>query len=170
MSEKIDDPDPRARRAAGIAPSSDEIDAVVAAYPTARQAVASLPCPVCATRTRSLPVTRGWPTDGSITDAAAALRGGEQRGTREDARGDLPPDEPVGPACTASGDGKRTVGFPRANSTNCGPATVRTSKTSPGTSATLGRFGIEGTVCDIARGHGMRPGRYQRQPTAQRQR
>ena len=39
-------------------------------------------------------------------------------------------------ACTTSGDGKRTVGFPRANSANCRSATAPTSRTPPGTSAT----------------------------------
>jgi hypothetical protein len=44
---------------------------------------------------------------------------------------------PVRAACTTSGDGNRTVGFPHANSTSCRPATAPTGKTPPGTSATL---------------------------------
>jgi hypothetical protein len=43
---------------------------------------------------------------------------------------------PAPAACTTSGDGKRTVGSPRASSTSCRPATALTSRTPPGTSAT----------------------------------
>ena len=43
---------------------------------------------------------------------------------------------PVRAACTTSSDGKRTVGFPRANCSNCRSVTALTSRTPPGTSAT----------------------------------
>ena len=43
---------------------------------------------------------------------------------------------PVRAACTTSGDGKRTVGSPRGNCSNCRSATAPTSKTPPGTNAT----------------------------------
>jgi transposase len=43
---------------------------------------------------------------------------------------------PARAACTTSGDGKRTVGFPRENCTSCRSATAPTSKIPPGISAT----------------------------------
>ena len=43
---------------------------------------------------------------------------------------------PVRAACTTSGDGKRTVGFPRGNCSNCRSVTALTSRTPPGTNAT----------------------------------
>jgi hypothetical protein len=43
---------------------------------------------------------------------------------------------PARAACTTSGDGKRTVGFPRASSTSCSSATAPAGRTPPGTSAT----------------------------------
>ena len=73
---------------------------------------------------------------------------------------------PVRAACTTSGDGKRTVGFPprelpelqvRTRAGQQGPAWHKRYAV---------RSGIEGTACELAHGHGMRHSRYRGQPKA----
>jgi transposase len=73
---------------------------------------------------------------------------------------------PARAACTTSGDGKRTVGFPprelyelqvRNRADQQDPAWRRRYAV---------RSGIEGTVCEFAHGHGMRQCRYRGQPKA----
>src|SRR5690349_6586640 len=75
-------------------------------------------------------VSRGWhgPYPTSSPDAAPLIVARFTRGQCQPC--------PARAACTTSGDGKRTVGFPRASSTTCRSATAPTSKTPPGTSAT----------------------------------
>jgi Transposase DDE domain len=73
---------------------------------------------------------------------------------------------PARAACTTSGDGRRTVGFPprelyelqvRDHADQQDPAWHKRYAV---------RSGIEGTVCEFAHGHGMRHCRYRGQPKA----
>ena len=73
---------------------------------------------------------------------------------------------PARAACTTSGDGKRTVGFPRATSASCRSATAPTSRTPPGTNATQSGPASRTPFCELAHGHGMRHCRYRGQPKA----
>ena len=73
---------------------------------------------------------------------------------------------PVTAACTTSGDGKRTVGFPRARLYQL-QARNRADQQDPRLAQALRRpGGVEGTVCELANGHGMRHCRYRAQPKA----
>jgi hypothetical protein len=76
-------------------------------------------------------VSKGWhgPYPTSSPDAAPLIVARFTKGQCQPC--------PARAICTTSGDGKRTVGSPRASSTSCRPATVPTSKTPPGTSAML---------------------------------
>ena len=75
-------------------------------------------------------VSKGWhgPYPTSSPDAAPLIVARFTKGQCQPC--------PARAACTTSGDGKRTVASPRANSTSCRSATAPTSKTPPGTSAT----------------------------------
>ena len=63
---------------------------------------------------------------------------------------------PARAACTTSGDGKRTVGFPPRDLLEL-QLRNRTDQQDPAWRKRYAvRSGIEGTVCELARGHGMR--------------
>jgi transposase len=73
---------------------------------------------------------------------------------------------PVRAACTTSGDGKRTVGFPPRELLEL-QVRNRADQQDPAWHKRYAvRSGIEGTVCELARGHGMRHCRYRGQPKA----
>jgi len=75
-------------------------------------------------------VSKGWhgPYPTSSPDAAPLIVARFTKGQCQPC--------PARAACITSGDGKRTLGFPRASSTSCRPATAPTSRTPPGISAT----------------------------------
>ncbi len=73
---------------------------------------------------------------------------------------------PARAACTTSGDGKRTVGFPPRELYEL-QARNRAGQQDPAWHKRYAvRSGVEGTVCELARGHGMRHCRYRGQPKA----
>jgi hypothetical protein len=73
---------------------------------------------------------------------------------------------PVRAACTTSGDGKRTVGFPPRDLYEL-QARNRADQQDPAWHKRYAvRSGVEGTVCELANGHGMRHCRYRGQPKA----
>jgi transposase len=73
---------------------------------------------------------------------------------------------PARAACTTSGDGKRTVGFPPRELYEL-QVRNRADQQDPAWHKRYAvRSGIEGTVCEFARGHGMRHCRYRGQPKA----
>jgi hypothetical protein len=73
---------------------------------------------------------------------------------------------PARTACTTSGDGKRTVGFPPRELLEL-QARNRADQQDPAWHKRYAvRSGIEGTICEFARGHGMRHCRYRGQPKA----
>ena len=73
---------------------------------------------------------------------------------------------PVRAACTTSGDGKRTVGFPPRELYEL-QIRNRADQQDPAWHKRYAvRSGIEGTVCELANGHGMRHCRYRGQPKA----
>jgi transposase len=73
---------------------------------------------------------------------------------------------PVRAACTTSGDGKRTVGFPPRELLEL-QVRNRADQQDPAWHKRYAvRSGIEGTVCEFAHGHGMRHCRYRGQPKA----
>jgi transposase len=73
---------------------------------------------------------------------------------------------PARTACTTSGDGKRTVGFPPRELHEL-QIRNRADQQDPAWHKRYAvRSGIEGTVCELARGHGMRHCRYRGQPKA----
>ena len=73
---------------------------------------------------------------------------------------------PVRAACTTSGDGKRTVGFPPRELYEL-QARNRADQQDPAWHKLYAvRSGVEGTVCEFAHGHGMRHCRYRGQPKA----
>ena len=73
---------------------------------------------------------------------------------------------PVRAACTTSGDGKRTVGFPPRDLYQL-QARNRAGQQDPAWHKRHAvRSGVEGTVCELANGHGMRHCRYRGQPKA----
>jgi len=73
---------------------------------------------------------------------------------------------PARAACTTSGDGKRTVGFPPRELYDL-QIRNRADQQDPAWHKRYAvRSGIEGTACEIARGHGMRHCRYRGQPKA----
>jgi hypothetical protein len=75
---------------------------------------------------------------------------------------------PARAACTTSGDGKRTVGFPLRELYDL-QVRNRADQQDPAWHKRYAvRSGIEGTVCEFARGHGMRHCRYRGQPKAPR--
>jgi Transposase DDE domain len=69
-------------------------------------------------------------------------------------------------ACTTSGDGKCTVGFPPRELLEL-QVRNRADQQDPACHKRYAvRSGIEGTVCELAHGHGMRHCRYRGQPKA----
>ena len=73
---------------------------------------------------------------------------------------------PVRAACTTSSDGKRTAGFPPRELYEL-QIRNRTDQQDPAQHKRYAvRSGIEGTVCELARGHGKRHCRYRGQPKA----
>jgi transposase len=73
---------------------------------------------------------------------------------------------PARAACTTSGDGKRTVGFPPRELLDL-QVRNRADQHDPAWHKRYAvRSGIEGTVCEFAHGHGMRHCRYRGQPKA----
>ena len=69
-------------------------------------------------------------------------------------------------ACTTSGDGKRTVGFPPRELYEL-QVRNRADQQDPAWHKRYAvRSGIEGTVCEFAHGHGMRHCRYRGQSKA----
>ena len=73
---------------------------------------------------------------------------------------------PVRAACTTSGDGKRTKGFPPRELLEL-QVRNRADQQDPAWHKRYAvRSGIEGTVCQLAHGHGMRHCRYRGQPKA----
>ena len=73
---------------------------------------------------------------------------------------------PARAACTTSSDGKRTVGFPPRELYQL-QARNRADQQDPAWHKRYAvRSGVEGTVCELAHGHGMRHCRYRGQPKA----
>jgi len=73
---------------------------------------------------------------------------------------------PVRAACTTSGDGKRTVGFPPRELYQL-QLRNRADQQDPAWRKRYAvRSGVEGTVCELANGHGMRHCRYRGRPKA----
>jgi transposase len=71
---------------------------------------------------------------------------------------------PVRAACTTSGDGKRTVGFPPRGLLELQVRNHADQQDPAWHKRYAVRSGIEGTVCEFAHGHGMRHCRYRGQP------
>ena len=73
---------------------------------------------------------------------------------------------PARAACTTSGDGKRTVGFPPRELLEL-QVRNRADQQDPAWRKRYAvRSGVEGTVCELAHGHSMRHCRYRGQPEA----
>ena len=105
-------------------------------------------------------VSKGWhgPYPTSSPDAAPLI---VARFTKDQCR-----PCPARAACTTSGDGKRTVGFPPRELHEL-QARNRADQQDPAWHKRYAvRSGIEGTVCELAHGHGMRHSRYRGQPKA----
>jgi len=105
-------------------------------------------------------VSKGWhgPCPASSPDAAPLI---VARFTRAQCR-----PCPARAACTTSGDGRRTVGFPPRELCEL-QIRNRADQQDPAWHKRYAvRSGIEGTVCELARGHGMRHCRYRGQPKA----
>jgi transposase len=105
-------------------------------------------------------VSKGWhgPCPTSSPDAAPLI---VARFTRKQCQ-----PCPVRAACTTSGDGKRTVGFPPRELYDL-QLRNRVDQQDPAWHKRYAvRSGIEGTACEFARGHGMRHCRYRGQPKA----
>src|SRR5262245_34611586 len=105
-------------------------------------------------------VSKGWhgPYPTSSPDAAPLI---EARFTK----GQCQPC-PARAACTTSGDGKRTVGFPPRELYEL-QVRNRADQQDPAWHKRYAvRSGVEGTVCELAPGHGMRHSRYRGQPKA----
>ena len=76
---------------------------------------------------------------------------------------------PARAGCTTSGDGKRTVGFPPRELYEL-QVRNRADQQDPAWHKRYAvRSGVEGTVCELARGHGMRHCRYRGHPRARLQ-
>ena len=73
---------------------------------------------------------------------------------------------PARAACTTSGDGKRTVGFPPRELSELQVRNHAGQQDPAWRKRYAVRSGIEGTVCEFAHGHGMRHSRYRGQPKA----
>ena len=73
---------------------------------------------------------------------------------------------PARAACTTSGDGRRTVGFPPRELCKLQVRNHADQQDPAWHKRYAVRSGIEGTVCEFAHGHGMRHCRYRGQPKA----
>ena len=105
-------------------------------------------------------ISRSWhgPYPTSSPDAAPLI---VARFTREQCQ-----PCPARAACTTSGDGKRTVGFPPRELYEL-QVRNRADQQDPAWHKRYAvRSGVEGTVCELAHGHGMRHCRYRGQPKA----
>jgi transposase len=105
-------------------------------------------------------VSKGWhgPYPTSSPDAAPLI---VARFTKEQCQ-----PCPARTACTTSGDGKRTVGFPPRELLEL-QVRNRADQQDPAWRKRYAvRSGVEGTVCELAHGHGMRHCRYRGQPKA----
>jgi|GEM_PF-2184293 len=105
-------------------------------------------------------VSKGWhgPYPTSSPDAAPLIVARFTKGQCQPC--------PARAACTTSGDGKRTVGFPPRELYEL-QVRNRADQHDPAWHKRYAvRSGIEGTVCEFAHGHGMRHCRYQGQPKA----
>ena len=105
-------------------------------------------------------VSRGWhgPYPTSSPDAAPLI---VARFTRKQCQ-----PCPARLACTTSGDGKRTVGFPPRELYELQLRNQADQQDPAWHKRYAVRSGIEGTVCEFAHGHGMRHCRYRGQPKA----
>ncbi len=105
-------------------------------------------------------VSKGWhgPYPTSSPDAAPLIIARFTKGQCQPC--------PARAACTTSGDGKRTVGFPPRELYEL-QVRNRADQQDPAWHKRYAvRSGIEGTVCELAHGHGMRHCRYRGQPKA----
>ena len=105
-------------------------------------------------------VSKGWhgPYPTSSPDAAPLIVARFTKGQCQPC--------PARAACTTSGDGKRTVGFPPRELYEL-QVRNRADQQDPAWHKRYAvRSGIEGTVCEFAHGHGMRHCRYRGQPKA----
>jgi Transposase DDE domain len=105
-------------------------------------------------------VSKGWhgPYPTSSPDAAPLIVARFTKGQCQPC--------PARAACTTSGDGKRTVGFPPRELYEL-QVRNRADQQDPAWHKRYAvRSGIEGTVCEPAHGHGMRHCRYRGQPKA----
>jgi len=105
-------------------------------------------------------VSKGWhgPCPTSSPDAAPLIVARFTRGQCQPC--------PARAACTTSGDGKRTVGFPPRELCDL-QVRNRAGQQDPAWHKRYAvRSGIEGTVCEFTHGHGMRHCRYRGQPKA----
>jgi hypothetical protein len=105
-------------------------------------------------------VSKGWhgPCPTSSPDAAPLI-------VARFTKGQCQP-RPARAACTTSGDGKRTVGFPPRELLEL-QVRNRADQQDPAWHKRYAvRSGIEGTVCEFAHGHDMRHCRYRGQPKA----
>ncbi|HEV2375142.1 MAG TPA: transposase [Streptosporangiaceae bacterium] len=105
-------------------------------------------------------VSRGWhgPYPTSSPDAAPLTVARFTKGQCQPC--------PAKAACTTSGDGKRTVGFPPRELHEL-QVRNRADQQDPAWHKRYAvRSGIEGTICEFAHGHGMRHCRYRGQPKA----
>jgi len=105
-------------------------------------------------------VSKGWhgPYPTSSPDAAPLIVARFTKGQCQPC--------PARAACTTSGDGKRTVGFPPRELYEL-QVRNRAGQQDPAWHKRYAvRSGIEGTVCEFAHGHGMRHCRYRGQPKA----
>jgi transposase len=105
-------------------------------------------------------VSKGWhgPYPTSSPDAAPLIVARFTKGQCQPC--------PARAACTTSGDGKRTVGFPPRELYEL-QVRNRADQQDPAWHKRYAvRSGIEGTVCELAHGHGMRHCRYRGQPKA----
>ena len=105
-------------------------------------------------------VSKGWhgPYPTSSPDAAPLIVARFTKGQCQPC--------PARAACTTSSDGKRTVGFPPRELYQL-QARNRADQQDPAWHKRYAvRSGVEGTICELARGHGMRHCRYRGQPKA----
>jgi Transposase DDE domain len=105
-------------------------------------------------------VSKGWhgPYPTSSPDAAPLIVARFTKGQCQPC--------PARAACTTSGDSKRTVGFPPRELYEL-QVRNRADQQDPAWHKRYAvRSGVEGTVCELARGHGMRHCRYRGQPKA----
>jgi transposase len=105
-------------------------------------------------------VSKGWhgPYPTSSPDAAPLIVARFTKGQCQPC--------PARAACTTSGDGKRTVGFPPRELYELQDRNRADQQDPAWHKRYAVRSGVEGTVCELAHGHGMRHCRYRGQPKA----